>query len=46
MQRRSQYRRQPKVLKKSKPKPKCANCGEAHTANWKAVYKKAEERAH
>lgn len=34
--------------KPKKSKAKCANCGEAHTANWKgcSAYKKAEERAH
>lgn len=33
--------------KSNKSKAKCANCGEAHTANWKcSAYKKAEERVH
>jgi hydroxypyruvate isomerase len=34
--------------KSKKSKAKCANCGEAHTANWKgcSAYKKAEEKAH
>jgi hypothetical protein len=34
--------------KPRKSKAKCANCGEAHTANWKgcSAYKKAEERVY
>jgi len=34
--------------KPKKSKAKCANCDEAHTANWKgcSAYKQAEEKAH
>lgn len=34
--------------KSKKSKAKCANCGEAHTANWKgcSAYKKVEEKIH
>jgi len=34
--------------KSKKSKGKCANCGEAHNANWKgcSAYEKAEEKVH